>query len=385
MKICAVTGARAEYGLLYNLIRQIDDDPDLELQLVATCMHLSPEFGLTYQEIEGDGFKIIRKVEMLLSSDSPVGVTKSMGLGLISFSEAFEQLKPDILLLLGDRFETITAAIAGILGRIPIAHLYGGELTAGVIDDAFRHAVTKMSHLHFTSTEEYRRRVIQLGESPDTVFNVGALGVENIKRLKLLSKYELERDIGFKIGERCILVTFHPVTLDNTPAKEQFQNLLDTIDEFKGMRIIFTKANADPAGRTINMLIDEFVNNNSHKSISFTSMGQVRYLSAMKHVQAVVGNSSSGIIEAPSLGVTTVNIGDRQMGRVQSRSVINCRPVKSEITKAITKVLSNEFRQAIKDSPNPYEKEKTSSVIMKTIKMFNWKNALMKRFHDLPV
>ena len=383
-KICIVTGTRAEYGLLYWLMKEIQEDAELELQIIVTGMHLSPEFGLTYRQIEKDGFKINKKIETLLSSDTPVGISKSMGLGMIGFADAYEEIKPDIVVLLGDRFEIFSAAAAACVSRIPIGHIHGGETTEGAIDEAFRHSITKMSHLHFTSTEVYRKRVIQLGESPDMVFNVGALGVENIRKLPLLSLKNLEKEIGFSLGQQCILVTFHPVTLEQSTAKTQFRNLLNAIDTINGLHVIFTKANADTEGRIINRMIDEYVTTKEkNAAISFTSMGQLRYLSAMKHVDAVVGNSSSGIVEAPSFKVPTVNIGDRQKGRVQTRSVINCSPTKDAIIQALEKVLSPEFKQNIQDMTNPYEKENSARNIKEIIRDFDLRNILKKEFYDM--
>jgi GDP/UDP-N,N'-diacetylbacillosamine 2-epimerase (hydrolysing) len=384
-KICIVTGTRAEYGLLYLLMKEIQQDADLELQIIATGMHLSPEFGLTYKQIEEDGFTIDRKIEMLLSSDTPVGISKSMGLGMIGFADGYEGLKPDIIILLGDRFETFCAAAAACVSRIPIAHIYGGETTQGAMDEAFRHSITKMSHLHFTSTEDYRKRVIQLGEPPDTVFNVGGLGIENIRRLTLLSQKDLEKEIGFSLGEKSALVTYHPVTLEKAAAKLQFGNLLNAIDAIDDLHVIFTKANADAEGRIINQMIDEYVQTRKDMVISFTSMGQIRYLSAMKHVDAVVGNSSSGIVEAPSFKVPTVNIGDRQKGRIQAKSVINCYPEKEAILQALRRALSPKFRQIIQDIENPYEKEDTAKNIKGILKQFDAKNILKKEFYDITI
>jgi GDP/UDP-N,N'-diacetylbacillosamine 2-epimerase (hydrolysing) len=381
--ICIVTGTRAEYSLFYWLTKEIQADSDLELQIIATGMHLSPEFGLTYCQIEEDGFKINKKIEMLLSSDTPVGISKSMGLGMIGFADAYEELKPDIVVLLGDRFETFCAAGVACISRIPIVHIHGGETTRGAVDEAFRHSITKMSHLHFTSTEEYRKRVIQLGESPDRVFTVGALGIENIRKLPLLSREDLEDEIGFSLGQRCILVTYHPVTLEQATAQVQFQNLLDAIDAVDWLHVIFTKSNADTEGRIINQMIDEYVITKKNAAISFTSMGQLYYLSAMKHVDAVVGNSSSGIVEAPSFKVPTVNIGDRQKGRIQTKSVINCSPTKDAIIKALKHALSPEFKQSIQDMTNPYEKGDTAKSIKKIIKKFDLRNILKKEFYDM--
>ena len=384
-KICIVTGTRAEYGLFYWLMKEIQEDADLELQLIATGMHLSPEFGLTYKEIEEDGFKIDKKIEMLLSSDTPVGISKSMGLGMIGFADAYEDLSPDIIVVLGDRFETFIATAAATIARIPIAHIHGGETTQGAIDEAFRHSITKMSHIHFTSTERYKKRVIQLGENPEMVYNVGALGTENIQKLPLLSRNNLENEINFSLGQRCILVTYHPVTLEKATAQIQFQNLLNALDKINGLHVIFTKANADSEGRIINRLIDEYVRVNENTAVLFTSMGQLRYLSAMKHVDAVVGNSSSGIVEAPSFKVPTVNIGDRQKGRIKTESVINCFPTKESIVQALKQVLSTEFKQSIQDMTNPYEKENTSRNIKEIIKHFNLINILKKEFYDISI
>ena len=382
-KICIVTGTRAESGILYWLMKEIQEDADLELQLIATGMHLSPEFGLTYRQIEEDGFKIDKKIEMLLSSDTPTGISKSMGLGMIGFAEAYAELNPDIVVLIGDRFEIFSVAATTCVSRIPIGHIGGGETTQGAVDEAFRHSITKMSHLHFTSTEEYRKRVIQLGEKPERVFNVGALGTENIQKLPLLSREELAKEIGFPLGQKCILVTYHPVTLEQATAQVQFQNLLDAIDTVGDLRVIFTKANADTEGRIINQMIDEYVTTKKKSSaISFTSMGQLRYLSTMKHVDAVVGNSSSGIVEAPSFKVPTVNIGDRQKGRVQTKSIINCPPTKDVITQALRQALSTECIQSIHDMTNPYEKDNTAKNIKTIIKTFDLKNILKKGFYD---
>ena len=298
-KVCVVTGTRAEYGLLKPLIEKINNDADLQLQLVATGMHLSPEFGLTYKEIEQDGFEITERNEMLLSSDTPNGITKSVGLGTIGFADIFTRIAPDIAVILGDRYEALAAATAAMIHRIPIAHIHGGELTEGIIDEPIRHAITKMSILHFTTTEEYRNRVIQLGEHPGRVFYVGALGVENIKTQSLMSKKELEKSIRFKLDRSYMIVTFHPVTLENNTAKEQFENLLEALDSTEDYQILFTKANADTDGRIINQKIDAYVNRNKERAIAFTSLGMVRYLSALQYCDMVVGNSSSGIIEVP--------------------------------------------------------------------------------------
>ncbi|MDD5530156.1 MAG: UDP-N-acetylglucosamine 2-epimerase [bacterium] len=366
-KICVITGTRAEYGLFYPLLKNIQTNKKFELQIAVTGMHLSPEFGLTYKDIEKDGFIINEKVEILLSSDTEVGITKSIGLGTIGFADAFYRLKPDLIILLGDRFEAFSAAVSAFITKIPIAHLHGGELTEGLIDEGIRHSITKMSYLHFTSTEEYRKRVIQLGESPDRVFNVGAIGIDNIKDMNLLSKNGLEKELNFKFDEKTILVTFHPVTLEKNTADAQFKELLKALDYFKKLKIIFTKPNADTSGRIIIKLIDEYVKNNVKKSISFVSMGQLKYLSTVKYVDAVLGNSSSGIIEVPTFGKPTVNIGDRQKGRIKAKSIIDCRPEKSDIIKALEKAFSSQFEEFCKTVKNPYGSGNTTGKILKII------------------
>lgn len=381
-KICVVTGTRAEYGLLYWLLKEIEADKELQLQVIVTGMHLSPEFGLTYKEIEKE-FSVNKKIEMLLSSDTSIGISKSMGLAQISFSEAYEELQPDIVVVLGDRYEIFSATSAAMIARIPIAHLHGGEKTEGAFDESIRHSITKMSHLHFTATEEYKNRVIQLGEHPSRVFNVGGMGIENIKRLKLLNKDEFEKSIDFKLKYKNILVTFHPVTLENSTAQEQFKELLDAIDELEDTNIIFTKANSDTDGRVINQMIDEYVTKNSHKSIGFTSLGQLRYLSALQYIDAVVGNSSSGLAEAPSFRIGTINIGDRQKGRIKASSVIDCEPNKDSILKTFEKLYSKEFQEKLKIVQNPYGDGCASKKIVEILKSVDLKNILKKSFYDL--
>lgn len=382
-RICIVTGTRAEYGLLYWLMKAIEEDETLELQIVATGMHLSPEFGMTVNTIEHDGFRINKRIEMLLSSDTSVGISKSMGLGLISFGEAFEALNPDIIVLLGDRFEAFAAAAAATVCRIPIAHIHGGETTEGLIDEPIRHSITKMAHVHFTATEKYRTRVIQLGESPSRVFNVGTPGLDNIYNLNLLSEKELEKAINFKLNKKNILVTFHPVTLEKNTAQKQFSALLEAIDELENTNIIFTKPNADTEGRIIIEMIDKYVTANAHKACSFASLGTVRYLSTLQYVDIVLGNSSSGLIEAPSFNIATVNIGDRQKGRIKARSVIDCDPTYSDISKALTFAFSDLFRQQLKNVSNPYGYGGASIKIKSFLKDVDLKDVLKKKFHDL--
>lgn len=384
-RIGIMTGTRAEYGLLKPLMQEINKDNDLELYLTVSGMHLSPEFGMTYKEIEEDGFEINAKVEMLLSSDSPVGISKSIGLGIIGFADEFQRADLDMLILLGDRYEALSAAICAMVMRIPIAHLHGGELTEGAIDEGIRHSITKMSYLHFTSTEEYRRRVIQLGENPERVFCVGAIGVENIKKINLMTKEELERSIHFEIDENTVIVTYHPVTLENDTVEEQFLNLLEVLDRNPKIRMIFTKANADTNGRIVNELIDKYAAQNSERACAFMSLGQKRYLSALKYCRIVIGNSSSGIIEAPSFGKPIINIGDRQKGRICADSVINCGYTQQEIQQAMETALTEEFENKARNCRNPYEKENTAANIISVIKdyLLNDKIKLKKGFYDI--
>jgi len=380
-KICVVTGTRAEYGLLYWLMKEIQTDADLELQIIVTGMHLSPEFGLTYRTIEEDGFTIDAKVEMLLSSDTPVGVAKSIGLGVIGFAEALDRLQPDIMVVLGDRYEILAAVQAALVARIPVAHIHGGETTEGAIDESIRHAITKMSHLHFVAAEPYRKRVMQLGEHPDTILNVGALGIENITRLQLLDKTALEQSISFELGTICFLVTYHPATLGAITPQAAMQALLDTLDMFPEARIIFTKPNSDTDGRILGRMIDEYAQQHQERVAVFTSMGQVRYLSALKLANAVIGNSSSGIIEAPACNIPTVNIGDRQSGRLKAASIIDCLETTQSIASAINKALSPQFRDKIKHGVSPYGYGETASQIRDCLKQATL--SCTKPFYDL--
>ena len=380
-KICVVTGTRAEYGLLYWLMKEINVDNALALQVVATGMHLSEEFGNTYQQIEKDGFTIDKKVDISLTSDTELAITKSMGLGVIGFADVFNKLQPDLVVVLGDRFEIFSAVSAALIAKIPVAHLHGGEVTEGVIDESFRHSITKMSHLHFAATDEYRNRIIQLGEQPDKVFNVGGLGIDNINKLKLLSKVDFENAINFELGEKNILNTFHPVTLEKSTSRMQFQALLDSISELRNTKIIFTKANCDIDGRVINSMIDDYVAKHDN-TIAFTSMGQLNYLSALQFMDAVVGNSSSGLIEAPSFKIGTINIGDRQKGRIEADSVISCLPKKRNIDSAFNKLYSKEFQNILDKVENPYGKGGASKEIINIIKGVSLQNIIKKPFHD---
>ena len=383
-KVCIVTGSRADYGLLYLLIKEIKVDINLKLQLVVTGMHLSREFGLTYKEIEKH-FNINEKINIQLSSDTSVGISRSMSIAQRSFSKTFNKLKPDIIVVLGDRYEIFSATSAAMIAKIPIAHIHGGEITEGSWDDSIRHCISKMAHLHFTATKEYRNRVIQLGEDPRRVFNVGGMGIENIKRLKLLDKNEFEKSINLKLNKKNILVTFHPATLEYKTVKKQFQELLNAINGLKDTNIIFTKSNSDTDGKIINHMIDDFVNKNSNKSVGFISLGQLKYLSALKYVDVIVGNSSSGILEAPSFKIGTINIGDRQKGRIKAKSVIDCYPDHKSIKNAFIKIYSKKFQEQLKKVKNPYGDKHASKRIIKVIKKIKLNNILKKKFYDLSI
>lgn len=381
-KICVVSGSRADYGLLYWPMKEIQADPDLQLQLIVTGMHLAPEFGLTFQVIEADGFVIDAKVDIQLSSDTPVGVAKSIGLGVIGLAEALDRMQPDLLLLLGDRYEILAAAQAALVARIPIAHIAGGDTTEGAFDEAIRHSITKMSHLHFVTNEIAARRVRQLGENPAHIFNVGSPGLDFIKRMSLLDRTELEGALDFQFKEKNLLVTFHPATLETQSAALQFQELLSALDQCgPGMGLIFTKPNADTDGRAIIHLIDRYVADRPNAR-AYDSLGQVRYLSVMSQIDAVVGNSSSGLYEAPSFRKPTINIGDRQKGRLQATSVINCAPETAAITAAISQALTANCDDAV----NPYGDGNSSARIREHLKQLADPAALLKKhFFDLAV
>lgn len=379
--IAFCTGTRAEYGLLKPLMDLVLQDSELNFELYVTGMHLSPEFGNTVDLIEKDSIPICEKVEILVSGDSPSAVTKSMGLAMISFADVFSRHKPDMLVLLGDRFEAFCVAAAATVARIPIAHLHGGELTLGAIDDAFRHSITKMSYLHFTSTEEYRKRVIQLGEDPERVFNVGAIGVENIHKLPLMSKEELEQSLGVTLKLPLALITFHPATLDEQEPEDQVQELFKALDAFPDLFCVFTKANADAGGRIINSLIDEYVTKNNIRAVAFSSLGQVRYLSMMKLSTVVIGNSSSGIIEAPSFHVPTVNIGDRQAGRVRAKSVMDCSIEECSIIEKVKDIIMTSNTAIIREDLNPYYSFGTSKRIFESICDALKGSCLLKNFY----
>ncbi len=381
-KICVISGSRAEYGLLRWLMTDLREDPAFELQLIVTGMHLSPEFGLTYREIESDGFYIDRKLEMLVSSDSPTGISKSMGLGLIAFGEAFAQLQPDLVLVLGDRFEIFSATTAALVAALPVAHLHGGERTEGAFDEAIRHSITKMSHLHFVAAEEYRRRVIQLGEDPAHVFLSGGLGVDAIHRVKLLDRQSLEDcPTDFKF-EQSLLVTFHPETLNAGAARIQMVELLEALDATQDLQLLFTMPNADSGGRVLIEMVNDFVATHSNAK-AFTSLGQVRYLSCLAQVDGVIGNSSSGLTEMPSFRKATINIGDRQRGRLKANSVIDCEPNRFAITSAIDTAYSAEFQAGLMLANNPYGDGGASRKILDVLKRVDLARVVKKSFHDL--
>lgn len=376
-KVAVFTGTRAEYGLLYWLLKDLQQDSEIELQLLVSAMHLSPEFGMTYQQIEADGFIITEKVEMLLSSDSAVGTAKSIGLGVLGFADALERMKPDVLVVLGDRFEALAVTQAAMILRIPIAHIHGGEITEGAYDDAIRHAITKLSLLHFTSTEAHRNRVIQLGEHPSRVFNVGAVGLDHLQRSKMFSLAELSASLNFKLEQPYFLVTYHPVTLASEPAKASFENLLKALDAFPQHQIILTYPNADDGGREIIPLLEAYAKQQPSRVLAIPSLGQKRYLSAVKYAAAVVGNSSSGIIEVPSFKVLTVNIGERQRGRLAAESVFSCPSTTAAIIETLQLGLKSDLTQVV----NPYGKGKASEAILKQLKAADL--SVVKTFYDL--
>jgi len=381
--ICVVTGTRAEYGLLRWLMDGIRQSPKLALQVIATGAHLSPEFGLTYRDIEADGFVIDRKVEMLLSSDTSSGVAKSMGLAMIGFADAFAELRPDLVLVLGDRYEIFSAAAAATIARIPVAHLHGGETTEGAFDEALRHCITKMAQLHFVAAEAYRRRVIQLGEDPARVFLVGGLGIDNMLKLDLLDRAALEAALDFKLGPKNLLVTFHPATLEQGAAAGQMDELLAALDTLQDTHLIFTMPNADTEGRALARQLEAYAAARPNARV-YTSLGQLRYLSAIAHVDAVVGNSSSGLAEVPSFRKATVNIGDRQKGRLKAQSVIDCAPDRESIKAALAKVYSADFQAGLSEVASPYGDGGASQKILHILENHDFSGSLKKTFHDLP-
>ena len=381
-KICVITGRRAEYGLLRWLMDGIARSDKLELQIVATGAHLSPEFGLTFREIEADGFRIDRKVEMLLSSDTSLGITKSMGVAMIGFADALAELAPDMVLLLGDRYEIFSAAAAATIARIPVAHLHGGETTEGAFDEAMRHSITKMAQLHFVAADEYRRRVVQLGEDPTRVFQVGGLGIDNMLKLDLLDRPALEAALDFSLAERNLLVTFHPATLDKGSATAQMEELLAALDTLENTHLILTLPNADTQGRILGQMVEAYVAQRPNAR-AYASLGQLRYLSAVAQVDAVVGNSSSGLVEVPSFHKATINIGDRQKGRLKAASVIDCEPQRESIKAALAMAYSTEFQMTLRETCNPYGEGGGSEKVLRILENYDFSNSLKKMFHDL--
>lgn len=381
--IMVLTATRAEFGLLNPIIHELIKSVEFDVRVAVTGMHLSPEFGLTYKEIIKEGIEIDKKIEILLSSDTPSAISKSMGVAMIGFADYLDEHKPDALLVLGDRYETLAVCCAAMNARIPIIHLYGGEATEGLIDEAVRHSITKMSYLHLTSTEEYRKRVIQLGEAPERVYTVGSTGVENALNMPLFSKNELEKELRIKLEKPFAVVTFHPVTLENNKAEGQFKEILEAFDANADMDYIFTKANSDSNGRIINKLIDEYAGSKKNAFV-FDSLGMKCYLSSLKYAEMVIGNSSSGLVEAPAFGTPTINIGDRQKGRVKAESVVDCEPISEEISRAIQQARQPIFRQRCNKVINPYGNGETTKKVIAAIRnMMANPIDLKKKFYDL--
>ncbi|WP_116520444.1 UDP-N-acetylglucosamine 2-epimerase [Achromobacter insuavis] len=380
-KICVVTGSRAEYGLMRSLLGAIAADPALTLQIVATGMHLSPEFGMTYRSIEEDGFRIDAKVEMLLSADSAVAVTKSLGLGVIGFADAFDRLAPDIVVVLGDRFEILAAAQAAMLACIPIAHIHGGETSEGAFDEGIRHAITKMAQWHFTAAEPYRRRVVQLGEAPDRVFNVGAPGLDILATAKWMGWDELATSLDMELGKPLFVVTYHPVTLESRSPRDAMMQLLGALEAFPQATIVFTYPNADTGGRVLIDCIDQFVARNRSRAKAFVSLGQLRYLSLMREANVVIGNSSSGLTEAPAMKRATVNIGNRQNGRLKASSVIDATDDQASIIAAIEQALSAEFVSRLPATHSLYGQGDAAAAIVSILRSATL--SVQKAFFDI--
>jgi GDP/UDP-N,N'-diacetylbacillosamine 2-epimerase (hydrolysing) len=381
-KICVVTGSRADYGLLRWVIQGIKDDPELILQIVVTGMHLSSDFGLTYKEIEADGFNIDSKVDGHFSDDSPIEIVYSLSAIMAGCASSFDALHPDIVVVLGDRFEIFAAATSAFVERIPIAHLHGGEKTVGALDEGFRHSITKMSHFHFVAAADYGKRVIQLGESPENVFQVGGLGVDNINRLNLLTREELETKLQVRFDQKSLLITFHPVTLEDRTEVHQMTELLKALSKLKNTSLIFTSPNSDTGGRGLIKLIEKFVSQNKNASY-FASLGQLLYLSCIVQVDAVIGNSSSGLTEVPSFKKGTINIGDRQRGRLMATSVINCEPEAGSILSALNKLYSINFQMTLPNTVNPYGEGGASERVVNILRTLPLDGVIKKTFHDL--
>lgn len=379
-RVAVFTGTRAEYGLLYWLLKDIQNADDLTLQLLVSGSHLSPEFGHTIDQITADGFEVAEKVEMLLSSDSAVGTVKSLGLGIIGYADAFARQQPDILVLLGDRYEALGVAQAAMLMRIPVLHIHGGEITEGAYDDAIRHAITKLSLLHATSTDQYRQRVIQLGEAPERVVNVGAIGLDHLQRSEFMSRSELSEFLGFSLDGDFAVMTYHPVTLADEPAEETFVNITKALDDNPDLKVIMTYPNADEGGRKIIPLIENYAAKNSTRILAIPSLGQKRYLSAVKQASVVIGNSSSGIIEVPSFHIPTVNIGSRQLGRISASSVLHSDITADAIKQKLSQALELSRTNALTDVKNPYGNGSAAEKIMILIR--SEASSIMKSFYD---
>jgi UDP-hydrolysing UDP-N-acetyl-D-glucosamine 2-epimerase len=380
--IAVVTGTRAEYGLLRWLMKEIRATGGLTLRLLVTGAHFSPRFGETWREIEADGFAIGEKIDMQLDGDTPGDIARSMGLALAGFTESFTRRRPDIVVIVGDRYEMLAAAEAAMLARIPIEHIHGGELTEGAIDDAIRHAITKMAHLHFVSCAAYRQRVVQMGEQPERVFDVGALGIDGLMQADIPSLAELERTVGLKLDGGYLLLTFHPVTLDAHAGVVGLRAMLEALDGFSRVPVIVTGVNSDPGHSSIAQILTDYATARNDRVRVIPSLGQLLYFSAMRHSLAVVGNSSSGLIEAPSLGVPTVNIGDRQKGRIRATSVIDCGETFDEVTAALQKALSPSFRARLRQVRSPYGSGGAARRIAAVLKEHPLVGILHKSFHD---
>lgn len=383
-RICVVTGTRAEYGHMKWLLRDLNADPAIELQVVAAAAHLSGHHGHTIDEIIADGLPVAAQVDMLLAGDSPVAMAKSLGLGVIGFTDALARLTPDVVLLAGDRYEALAAAQAAMCLRIPIAHISGGETTEGAIDEAIRHSLTKMSHLHFVSSEPYRRRVVQLGEAPERVLNVGAPGLDHLSRTEFMDRPALEASLGMGLADPLLLVTYHPVTLDDGDQTVPVRELLSALDDFPQAAVVISGVNADAGGSVIEAAFRDYAASRPGRVGIFASLGYHRYLSLMRLAAAVVGNSSSGIIEAPAVQVPTVNIGPRQRGRLRAASVIDCATGRAAISAAISRALSPEFQALAKTATSPLGRGGASVKIAQALRDWPLDDLLMKSFHDLP-
>ena len=381
-KICVVTGSRSEYGLLKKLLKKIKKDKYFKLQLIVTGSHLSNQFGFTYNEILDDGFKASRKVDLKLGKDTSVNISNSMSIGLKNFTKNLQNLKPHLVLLLGDRYEIFIAAVAACICRIPIAHIHGGESTEGAIDESLRHSITKMAHIHFSATEKYKRRIIQMGENPKKVFNVGGLGVSSIKSLNFINKKKLEKELDIKFQDKNILVGYHPETINKFSSKKNLSEILKALKKLKNTTIIFTMPNADMDSKIIYNLMKKFVHKNNN-SYLFKSLGQKKYYSCCKYVDLIIGNSSSGILEMPSFKKGTINIGDRQRGRLKAKTVIDVQPNSKKILKAISYIYSKKFKKISTKSKNPYDNGNTSGKIIKILKKIKLENILIKKFVNL--